>query len=107
MAALLPGFGCDAPVPFGELRARLAGIERPNLVLILFDTLRPDWTSPYGFDDELTPELQRWADDGVLFERALAQSSWTKISMASLFTSLWPQRRRSIGEGADSSADPA
>jgi arylsulfatase A-like enzyme len=91
MAALLPGFGCDAPVPFGELRARLAGIERPNLVLILFDTLRPDWTSPYGFDDELTPELQRWADDGVLFERALAQSSWTKISMASLFTSLWPQ----------------
>jgi arylsulfatase A-like enzyme len=106
MAALLPGFGCDAPVPFGELRARLAGIERPNLVLILFDTLRPDWTSPYGFDSDITPELRRWADDGVLFERALAQSSWTKISMASLFTSLWPQSHgiRLIDDGLSEKA---
>jgi tetratricopeptide (TPR) repeat protein len=74
-----------------DLRARLAGLGRPHIVLVLVDTLRADWTSPYGFDTEVTPELQRWADGGVVFERALAQSSWTKVSMASLFTSLWPR----------------
>jgi arylsulfatase A-like enzyme len=106
LASLLLSFGCDAPVPVEELRARLAGIERPHIVLILVDTLRPDWTSPYGFDSDLTPELRRWADGGVLFERALAQSSWTKISMASLLTSLWPQSHgiRLVDDGLSESA---
>ncbi len=106
LASLLPGLGCDGPVPVGELRTRLAGIERPHIVLVLVDALRPDWTSPYGFDSDITPELRRWADDGVLFERALAQSSWTKISMASLFTSLWPQTHgiRLIDDGLSEEA---
>ena len=72
-------------------RARaLAALGRPNLVLIVVDTLRADRTTPYGFAEDTTPELARWAAHGVVFERALAQSSWTKISMASLLTSLWP-----------------
>jgi len=73
------------------VRAKLRQLERPNIVLILVDTLRADWTTPYGFDADVSPELQRWADRGVVFERALAQSSWTKVSMASLLTSLWPR----------------
>jgi arylsulfatase A-like enzyme/Flp pilus assembly protein TadD len=82
-----------APVarPKGDLRVKLAELGRPHIVLVLVDTLRADWTSPYGFDAEVSPELQRWADGGVVFERALAQSSWTKVSMASLLTSLWPR----------------
>jgi arylsulfatase A-like enzyme len=36
----------------------------------------------------------------VVFERTLAQSSWTKISMASLMTSLWP-RTHGIHESTD------
>jgi arylsulfatase A-like enzyme len=74
-----------------DVLAKLRQLERPNIVLILVDTLRADRTSPYGFDADVSPELQRWADRGVVFERALAQSSWTKVSMASLLTSLWPR----------------
>jgi arylsulfatase A-like enzyme len=59
--------------------------------LFLVDTLRPDWTAPYGFAPHVSPELHDWADHGVVFERVLAQSSWTKVSMASLLTSLWPR----------------
>jgi arylsulfatase A-like enzyme len=49
--------------------------------------LRADRTGPYGADPDPTPELSRWAARGIVFERVLAQSSWTKISMASLLTS--------------------
>jgi len=36
-------------VPPGEIRERLAELGRPNLVLIVVDTLRADSTTPYGF----------------------------------------------------------
>lgn len=83
---------CGEPeVPPERVRERLAAIERPNLVLVVVDTLRADWLSAYGDPAATSPEIQRWAARGVLFERARAQSSWTKTSMASLMTSLWPQ----------------
>ncbi len=82
--------GCDRVIPKADLEQELTTLERPNLVLIIVDTLRADKTSPYGFEQDTTPELSRWADRGLLFERTRAQSSWTKMSMASLFTSLWP-----------------
>lgn len=80
----------ERPVERSALAERLAHLERPNVVLFLVDTLRADWTTPYGFERDTTPELARWAQRGVVFERALAQSSWTKTSMSSLLTSLWP-----------------
>ncbi len=86
----MPLLGCQRVVPEGDLSKELASLERPNVVLIVVDTLRADWTTPYGFEQDTSPEIARWAERGLLFERTLAQSSWTKMSMASLFTSLWP-----------------
>jgi arylsulfatase A-like enzyme len=100
VATLLAALGCERPVPVGQIGARLAALDRPNLVLIVVDTLRADWTTPYGSEHDTTPELQRWAERGVVFERNRAQSSWTKISMASLLTSLWP-RTHAIREPND------
>jgi arylsulfatase A-like enzyme len=80
-----------APVSPSEIPERVAALGRPNLVLVVVDTLRADFTTPYGFVPSTTPELADWAARGVLFERARSQSSWTKMSMASLFTSLWPR----------------
>jgi len=91
LAVLLALCACEKPAPPADVHAKLRQLGRPNIVLILADTLRADWTTPYGFEADVSPELQRWADRGVVFERALAQSSWTKVSMASLFTSLWPR----------------
>lgn len=56
----------------------------------MVDTLRADRTTPYDGSLDTTPEIARWAERGVVFERVRSQSSWTKISMASTFTSLWP-----------------
>jgi choline-sulfatase len=91
LAALMFLTACERPAPPEQFRASLAEIARPNILLVVVDTLRADWTTPYGYHSDTTPELQRWAERGVLFERVLAQSSWTKVSMASVFTSLWPR----------------
>ena len=104
--ALAGALGCERPVPRAELAGRLAALEHPHVVLIVVDTLRADWTTPYGYAQDTSPELARWAARGVLFEHALSQSSWTKISMASLLSSLWPgthglsKFHDGLGEGA-------
>ncbi len=50
----------------------------PNLVLIMIDTLRQDKLSAYGFPEETSPEIDRMAEQGVRFDRVIAQSSWTR-----------------------------
>ncbi|MGH0029784.1 MAG: sulfatase [Myxococcota bacterium] len=102
----LAGLACGGEVAPGEVRERLADAAPPNLVLFLVDTLRADATSPYGSERDTTPELRAWAERGWLFENARAQSSWTKISMTSLLTSLWP-RSHGVREARDGLDDQA
>lgn len=64
--------------------------ERPNIVVVLIDTLRPDFLGFYGFRYETAPFLASFAQDAVVFERARSASSWTAPATASVFTSLYP-----------------
>ncbi len=67
-----------------------ADAQRPNLVFIVMDTLRVDRLSTYGYARPTSPNLDRLAARGLLFENALAVSSWTWPSTASLFTGMLP-----------------
>ena len=69
----------------------------PNIVFILVDTLRADHLQPYGYGEATAPRLQQLADQGVLFERVIAPSSWTKSSMASIITSRNPSGSGVLG----------
>jgi arylsulfatase A-like enzyme len=68
----------------------------PLVVVYLVDTLRADHTTVYGYTRDTTPELQRFANDAVVFDQAIAQAPWTKPSVASLLTSLPPGRHNVI-----------
>ena len=57
-----------------------------GVVLISMDTLRADYTTPYGAAAEATPALARLANEGVVFERAYSQSNETLYSHGSMFT---------------------
>ena len=70
----------------------LANRSDTNILFILVDTLRAERMSAYGYERETTPFLAELASNGVRFEHQIAQSSWTKTSMASLWTSLNPIR---------------
>lgn len=60
----------------------------PNVLLISIDMLRADHVHSYGYSRPTTPNLDRLASEGVLFENAISSSSWTLPAHASLFTSL-------------------
>jgi arylsulfatase A-like enzyme len=61
-----------------------------NVVFILVDTLRADRMSLHGYERPTTPVIDDLANHGIVFERVIAQSSWTKTSMASLWTATYP-----------------
>ena|GEM_PF-1354273 len=71
--------------------------KRPNVVLISLDTVRADHLSCYGYDRPTTPNIDRIAEEGIIFTSAMSTSSWTKPSHASLFTSLYPSVHGAIG----------
>lgn len=63
---------------------------RPPILIYLIDALRSDHLGCYGYERDTSPNIDRFADDSVLFLRNIAQSSWTKASVASMFTGLTP-----------------
>lgn len=63
-----------------------------NVILVSIDTLRADHLSCYGYDRLTTPEICAFFADGMRFERAYSQSSWTAPAHASMFTGLYPAR---------------
>lgn len=72
--------------------AKLRERDDINILFILIDTLRADHLGSYGYERPTSPALDALARDGIRFDRHLAQSSWTKCSMASLWTGLYPSR---------------
>jgi len=60
-----------------------------RIILIVADTLRRDVLSPYG-SEIATPNLQRLADQGSVFENAISSFHQTTMSMSALFTGRTP-----------------
>lgn len=88
------GNGADGPQPTFRLRPRprvASGAELPRaVVLIVIDTLRADHLGCYGSTRGLTPTIDAFAARSITFRQAVAPSSWTRSSVASLLTSRYP-----------------
>lgn len=65
-------------------------VQRPNILLIIMDTVRADHLSCYGYPLPTTPHLDRLAEEGVLFTNAISTGGWTIPTHASLFTGTFP-----------------
>jgi len=83
---------------------------RPNIVLVLVDALRADHLGCYGYERTTSPFLDRLASEGVLFEDASSQATWTLPSTLSLLTSSYPFSRggrvgRVLSRGEEGSAE--
>jgi arylsulfatase A-like enzyme len=66
-----------------------------NLVVVVVDTLRSDHLPAYGYGRDTAPGISRLASEGVRLQ-GYAASSWTKPSVATLFSGLRPQRHQAI-----------
>lgn len=74
----------------------------PNVIVYVMDALRASQLSLYGYPKETDPFMRELGLRGLVFDQAYAASSWTKPSVASLLTSLYPQTH---GVGAYSYSD--
>ncbi len=64
----------------------------PNVILIIWDTVRAASLGLHGHTRPTTPNLERLAARGVTFDRAIATSSWTLPTHASMFTGRLPHQ---------------
>jgi len=67
-------------------------VRRPNIILIVLDTVRADRCCPYGYTRPTTPFLESLAESGTLFADAISNSPWTLPSHATMFTGLLPSQ---------------
>lgn len=81
--------GCSSP----------AGPPPPDVLVLVVDCLRADHLGAYGYERDTSPVMDGLAADGVRFDRAVAQSNWTRASVASLFTGLYLSQHRVPGIG--------
>jgi arylsulfatase A-like enzyme len=64
--------------------------ERPNVVLVVVDSLRADAVGCVAGEAPAAPAIEGLAAEGVCFERAVAPASWNLPSVSSLVTSTPP-----------------
>ena len=67
---------------------------QPNVLLILVDALRADSLGVNGHSQDISPFIDSLAAEGVNFDTAISPSTWTKPSIASLFTCVYPTKHR-------------
>ncbi len=69
--------------------------EGTSLILVVNDTMRRDRVGAYG-GLARTPAFDRFASENLRFDRAHSQAPWTKPSIATLFTSLFPSQHGNL-----------
>jgi len=91
LLGLLAGAGCRRPAASAPPDS-----DRGPIVLVTCDGLRADVVGALGGEKGLTPNFDRLAAGADWAGRAVAPSSWTVPSMASLWTGLRPWQHQAI-----------
>ena len=71
------------------------GLARANVVLVILDAARAAEVGAYGYPRRTTPEIDRIAAEGIVFERAYTPAVYTLGAMSSVWTSQYPDRHHS------------
>ena len=80
--------------PAGAPPAAPAAAEPMSVVLVTVDTVIAARTSIYGAARKTTPELERLAFGGAVFERAYTAGGWTSLAVSSILRGVYPRRLR-------------
>ncbi len=89
IAIMIPRITGSLVKPDGS--AARGGALRPNLAILVLDTMRSDRLSCYGCPRPTSPFLETLAEGGVLFEEAISPAPWTLPSHASILTARFPR----------------
>ncbi|MGH7501810.1 MAG: sulfatase [Longimicrobiales bacterium] len=95
-AVLLLGLAGPALRGIQERRA-LGGLveaaaDAPNILFVIWDTVRAKSVSLYGYERPTTERLEQFASTGMTFDFAISTASWTLPSHGSMFTGRYPDK---------------
>jgi len=72
--------------------------DKPNMLIIVVDSVRADHVACHGYDRDTTPNIDRLADEGCLFETAISAAPFSPASYASIFSNLYPHQHGVNGD---------
>jgi len=78
---------------------------KPNILLIVLDSVRQDHLTPYGYDRSTTPELEALCQTATRYDQAIAAAPWTPPSHGAMFTGQYPSHCRVFGRQPELSTD--
>lgn len=61
-----------------------------NVIIYVIDALRADHISCYGYPRETTPNIDKIAEEGLLYTQCFSPSTWTKAASASILSGAYP-----------------
>lgn len=93
--------GGSIPLVPGEI-ARALDWSADDIVLLTVDALRADHVGAYGYPRRTTPNLDRLAAEGMVFEAAYCPTPHTSYSVTSMMTGKYMRPLLSVGLGEDS-----
>ena len=93
---LARGGASSAGDPLGPPPAQ----RRPNIILVMSDAHRADHTGVYGGPADLTPHLDAFAKDAVVYDHTYSQAPWTRPSVATLLTGRYPSSHTATLKGS-------
>ncbi|MEN8153427.1 MAG: sulfatase [Acidobacteriota bacterium] len=86
------GFNKKKSEKNNKIATRIKG--SPNVFIFLIDGCHTDHLGIYGYKRDTSPVIDKFADDAVVFENAYANATFTRSSVASLFTGYYPHRHK-------------
>jgi len=66
----------------------------PNIFILVIDGCQQSHLGLYGYHRNTSPHMDEFAKDGVVFDNAYANATYTGSSIATLFTGFFPQRHQ-------------
>jgi len=63
---------------------------KPNIIFIVIDAVRARNVGAYGYDKPTTPNIDKIAQESVLFRNAYSCINYTDSSLPSIFSGIYP-----------------
>ncbi|HOH30010.1 MAG TPA: sulfatase-like hydrolase/transferase, partial [Candidatus Hydrogenedentes bacterium] len=79
--------------------------EMPNVLLLSVDTLRADFLGCYGCPWDISPNIDRLAEQSLVFDNACCETPLTAPSFSAMLTSRYPRMTGAMRNGMGISED--
>jgi len=94
VAACLPG-----SLVCNSFMSKCQAASKTSVFLITVDTLRADRLGCYGYEKATTPNIDKFAEEALLFENCLSHAPETRMSFASILTGFYPHEAKITPSG--------